>query len=80
MKHFMQPRNGILRETKMESPLSSKPSVVKPWPSRKHRGSKENALPSDPNSLRPSRSTHRHLRRQVEEPAPAATAAVEHSQ
>ncbi|XP_024019749.1 kinesin-like protein KIN-12B [Morus notabilis] len=53
MKHFMQPRNAILRETTMESPASPNPTAAKPRPSRKQRGSKENAPPSDPNTLPP---------------------------
>ncbi|KAH7521529.1 hypothetical protein FEM48_Zijuj07G0043200 [Ziziphus jujuba var. spinosa] len=48
MKHFMQPKNPILRE--MEPPQSN-PSPAKPRPSRKQKSSKENAPPSDPNSL-----------------------------
>ncbi|XP_062109279.1 kinesin-like protein KIN-12B [Humulus lupulus] len=53
MKHFMQPRNTILRET--EPPPSQNPSsaTAKIRPSRKQKSSKENAPPSDPNSLPP---------------------------
>lgn len=47
----MQPRNTILRET--EPPPSPNPSPARPRPSstRKQKLSKENAPPSDPNSL-----------------------------
>ncbi|PON33439.1 Kinesin-like protein [Parasponia andersonii] len=52
MKHFMQPRNTILKET--EPPPSQNPSAAaKIRPSRKQKPSKENAPPSDPNSLPP---------------------------
>ncbi|XP_024021775.1 kinesin-like protein KIN-12B isoform X2 [Morus notabilis] len=53
MKHFMQPRNAILRETTIVSPASPHPSAAKARPSRKQRGSKDNAPPSDPSSLPP---------------------------
>ncbi|KAK7311432.1 hypothetical protein RJT34_09570 [Clitoria ternatea] len=54
MKHFMLPRNPILRDT--ELPCSSSPSSAKPRPSRKHKPSKENDPPSDPNLITPSPS------------------------
>ncbi|EXB66611.1 hypothetical protein L484_024907 [Morus notabilis] len=43
MKHFMQPRNTILRETTIEFLASPNPSTAKPQLLRKRRGSKENA-------------------------------------
>ncbi|XP_062164877.1 kinesin-like protein KIN-12B isoform X2 [Alnus glutinosa] len=50
MKHFMQPRNAILRETHSTDPPSSlSPSLSKPRPSRKPKSAKENAPPTDPN-------------------------------
>ncbi|KAE8022910.1 hypothetical protein FH972_008671 [Carpinus fangiana] len=50
MKHFMQPRNAILREThSTDQPSSLSPSLAKPRPSRKPKSTKENAPPSDPN-------------------------------
>jgi kinesin family protein 15 len=52
MKHFMQPRNAILREAHSTEPSSSpSPSSAKPRPSRKAKSAKENAPPSDPNSM-----------------------------
>ncbi|GMY32137.1 kinesin-like protein KIN-12B [Fagus crenata] len=52
MKHFMQPRNAILREAHSTEPSSSpSPSPAKPRPSRKAKSAKENAPPSDPNSM-----------------------------
>ncbi|KAK7306409.1 hypothetical protein VNO77_44348 [Canavalia gladiata] len=54
MKHFMLPRNPILRDT--ELPCSSSPSSAKPRPSRKHKSTKENDPPSDPNLTIPSSS------------------------
>ncbi|KAH7573360.1 hypothetical protein ACOSQ2_007259 [Xanthoceras sorbifolium] len=54
MKHFMQPRNPVLRETHLnDSPSSSSSSKSKPL-FRKQKSSKENAPPSDLNSLPPS--------------------------
>ncbi|KAJ0007413.1 hypothetical protein Pint_30387 [Pistacia integerrima] len=55
MKHFMQPRNTILRETHLcESPFSSFPNPNSKLKSlRKQRSSKEKASPSDLNSLLP---------------------------
>ncbi|KAG6597613.1 Kinesin-like protein KIN-12B, partial [Cucurbita argyrosperma subsp. sororia] len=55
MKHFMQPRNGILRDTHAaDQPSSSCPSAgIKGRPPRKPKSSKENAPPSDPNSMLP---------------------------
>ncbi|KAJ0042313.1 hypothetical protein Pint_17753 [Pistacia integerrima] len=55
MKHFMQPRNTILREThSSESPSSSSPNPnSKLKSSWKQKSSKENAPPSDLNSLLP---------------------------
>lgn len=50
MKHFMQPRNTILREA-TEPTSSPNPSYGKPRPPRKPKASKENAPPSDPNSM-----------------------------
>ncbi|CAB4263121.1 unnamed protein product [Prunus armeniaca] len=52
MKHFMQPRNTILREA-TEPTSSPNPSYGKPRPPRKPKASKENAPPSDPNSMAP---------------------------
>ncbi|XP_020217014.1 kinesin-like protein KIN-12B [Cajanus cajan] len=52
MKHFMLPRNPSFREPDL--PSSSTPT--KPRPSRKHKPSKENDPPSDPNLLAPSPS------------------------
>ncbi|KAB1213491.1 Kinesin-like protein KIN12B [Morella rubra] len=52
MKHFMQPRNPILRDMhSTEPPSSPSPSSAKPRPSRKSKSAKENAPPSDPNLL-----------------------------
>ncbi|KAG7995310.1 hypothetical protein I3843_01G102900 [Carya illinoinensis] len=52
MKHFMQPRNPILREThSTDPPSSASPSSAKPRPSRKQKSAKENAPPSDPNVI-----------------------------
>ncbi|CAL5391925.1 unnamed protein product [Camellia sinensis] len=57
MKHFMQPRNAILRENhpSSESATSPNPSSVKQRSasssSRKHKSSKENAPPLDPNAM-----------------------------
>ncbi|XP_022979663.1 kinesin-like protein KIN-12B isoform X1 [Cucurbita maxima] len=54
MKHFMQPRNAILRDTHAVDPPSSSPSPsggIKGRPPRKPKSSKENAPPSDPNSM-----------------------------
>ncbi|XWS09260.1 hypothetical protein CRYUN_Cryun40dG0070500 [Craigia yunnanensis] len=49
MKHFMLPRNMVLREP-MENPSS--PNSTPSKPKRKHqKSSKENAPPPDPNSL-----------------------------
>ncbi|KAG8369560.1 hypothetical protein BUALT_Bualt14G0026100 [Buddleja alternifolia] len=55
MKHFMMPRNQILREnhdaaTTSPNPKSSKPTTPNPS-NRKLKSSKENAPPSDPNSM-----------------------------
>ncbi|KAM1217168.1 hypothetical protein ACFX2I_013389 [Malus domestica] len=50
MKHFMQPRNAILTEM-TEPPSSPNPISAKPRPPRKPKASKENAPPSDPNSM-----------------------------
>ncbi|XP_050144128.1 kinesin-like protein KIN-12B [Malus sylvestris] len=50
MKHFMQPRNTILRET-TEPPSSPNPSSVKAKPPRKPKASKENTPPSDLSSM-----------------------------
>ncbi|MED6187824.1 TRAFAC class myosin-kinesin ATPase superfamily, partial [Stylosanthes scabra] len=52
MKHFMLPKNATLRDaSSSELPCSSSPSSAKPRPSnsRKHKPSKENEPPSDPN-------------------------------
>ncbi|XP_027337873.1 kinesin-like protein KIN-12B [Abrus precatorius] len=54
MKHFMLPRNPILRDT--ELPSSSSPSSAKSRPSRKHKSTKENDPPSDLNLIVPSPS------------------------
>ena len=52
MKHFMQPQTAILRKAHSTDPLSSlSPSSAKPRPYRKAKSAKENALPSDPNSM-----------------------------
>ncbi|KAM6565329.1 hypothetical protein CsatA_024457 [Cannabis sativa] len=64
MKHFMQPRNNILRET--EPPPSPNPSstTAKIRHPRKQKSSKENAPPyADPNSLPP-----------IPKPSPSAAA------
>ncbi|KAM1302425.1 hypothetical protein ACFX2H_013355 [Malus domestica] len=50
MKRFMQPRNAILTEM-TEPPSSPNPISAKPRPPRKPKASKENAPPSDPNSM-----------------------------
>ncbi|KAI4344893.1 hypothetical protein L6164_012075 [Bauhinia variegata] len=52
MKHFMLPRNHILRENPSAELASSPcPSSAKPRPSRKPKSSKENDPPSDPNAM-----------------------------
>ncbi|GMY19871.1 kinesin-like protein KIN-12B [Fagus crenata] len=52
MKHFMQPWNAILREAHSTNPSSSlSPSLAKPRPYRNAKSEKENAPPSDPNSM-----------------------------
>ncbi|KAJ8774343.1 hypothetical protein K2173_011592 [Erythroxylum novogranatense] len=56
MKHFMLPRNTILREASTNSePLSMSPNPAsyksRPSPSRRHKPSKENAPPPDLNTL-----------------------------
>ncbi|GMY22146.1 serine/threonine-protein kinase ATG1a isoform X1 [Fagus crenata] len=52
MKHFMQPQTAILRKAHSTDPLSSpSPSSAKPRPYRKAKSTKENAPPSDPNSM-----------------------------
>ncbi|KAG2721022.1 hypothetical protein I3843_02G049200 [Carya illinoinensis] len=52
MKHFMQPKNPILREMhSADLPSSPSPSSAKPRPSRKTISAKENALPPDPNFI-----------------------------
>ncbi|EEF45998.1 Carboxy-terminal kinesin, putative [Ricinus communis] len=75
MKHFMQPRNAILRETHangdpLQSPNpnshKSKPSPSPSSSSRRHKLSKENAPPSDLNSMPSSFSD------QKPSPSPAA--------
>ncbi|KAK8677065.1 hypothetical protein V6N13_142621 [Hibiscus sabdariffa] len=52
MKHFMLPRNTILRDQiQMENPSSPNPTPTPPKSKRKHpKSSKENAPPPDPNS------------------------------
>ncbi|KAI3706255.1 hypothetical protein L6452_23869 [Arctium lappa] len=52
MKHFMQPRNPILRENSVDTPPSN-PSSIKQTKSssRKQKSSKENAPPSDINAI-----------------------------
>ncbi|KAA8527878.1 hypothetical protein F0562_035253 [Nyssa sinensis] len=50
MKHFMQPRNAILRENH-ETPSSPNPNSLKQRSSRKQKSSKENAPPSDLNAM-----------------------------
>lgn len=67
MKHFMQPRNAILRETELPPP--SNPSPAKPKPSRKQKAAKENAPPSDPNSLL-SDSKHSPAAAKLKSPLP----------
>ncbi|EXB58400.1 hypothetical protein L484_005127 [Morus notabilis] len=49
MKHFMQPRNAILRETKMESPASPNPSHSPAISAAKLKS----PLPPQPLSLNP---------------------------
>ncbi|TKY47796.1 Kinesin protein KIN12A [Spatholobus suberectus] len=58
MKHFMLPRNPTLRDAELPSSSSPSPtpSPAKPRPSRKHKPSKENDPPSDPNIVAPSAS------------------------
>ncbi|KAI4317414.1 hypothetical protein L6164_025283 [Bauhinia variegata] len=52
MKHFMLPRNAILREnSSAELASSPSPGSAKPRSSRKPRSSKENDPPSDPNAM-----------------------------
>ncbi|KAJ6710848.1 KINESIN-LIKE PROTEIN KIN-12B [Salix koriyanagi] len=55
MKHFMLPRNPILREAAAHNEHSPNPSSHKmkpsPSPSRRNKSSKENAPPPDPNSI-----------------------------
>ncbi|CAG7901387.1 unnamed protein product [Brassica rapa] len=51
MKHFMMPRNAVLRD--VGEPQSPNPSSSKPKPQRKTRSAKENAPPPDLNSLPP---------------------------
>ncbi|CAA7028019.1 unnamed protein product [Microthlaspi erraticum] len=51
MKHFMLPRIGTLRDG--GEPHSPNPSMSKSKPPRKTRSAKENAPPSDQNSLTP---------------------------
>ncbi|KAF5452087.1 hypothetical protein F2P56_027121 [Juglans regia] len=52
MKHYMQPKNPILREMhSADLPSSPSPSSTKPRPSRKTISAKENALPPDPNFM-----------------------------
>ncbi|KAK7379612.1 hypothetical protein VNO80_05076 [Phaseolus coccineus] len=55
MKHFMLPRNP-LRDAELASSATPtpSPSSAKPRPSRKHKPSKENDPPSDPNLAVPS--------------------------
>ncbi|CAA7012978.1 unnamed protein product [Microthlaspi erraticum] len=56
MKHFMMPRNAVLRE--IGEPQSPNPSLTKSKSQRKLRSAKENAPPPDLNSLLPdSRSS-----------------------
>ena len=52
MKHFMQPQTAILRKAHSTDPLSS-PSLssAKPRPYQKAKSTKENAPPSNPNSM-----------------------------
>ena len=52
MKHFMLPRNAILREANSTDPASSpSPSSAKPRSSRKSKSAKENAPPFDLTSI-----------------------------
>uniref|UniRef100_A0A2N9GHP9 Uncharacterized protein n=1 Tax=Fagus sylvatica TaxID=28930 RepID=A0A2N9GHP9_FAGSY len=52
MKHFMQPQTAIMRKAHSTDPLSTpSPSSAKPRPYRKAKLAKENAPPSDPNSM-----------------------------
>ncbi|PSS32623.1 Kinesin-like protein [Actinidia chinensis var. chinensis] len=52
MKHFVQPRNAILRENHTSEVSSPNPSSVKQRSSsRKNKGSKENAPPADLNAI-----------------------------
>ncbi|ESQ37288.1 hypothetical protein EUTSA_v10002371mg [Eutrema salsugineum] len=61
MKHFMMPRNAILRE--IGEPQSPNPSLTKSKSQRKLRSAKENAPPPDLNSLMPdSRSSPAKLK------------------
>uniref|UniRef100_A0A5B6YNG2 Putative kinesin-like protein KIN12B n=1 Tax=Davidia involucrata TaxID=16924 RepID=A0A5B6YNG2_DAVIN len=50
MKHFMQPRNAVLRENH-ETLSSPNPSSLKQKSSRKQKSSKENAPPADLNAI-----------------------------
>ncbi|KAL6960057.1 TRAFAC class myosin-kinesin ATPase superfamily [Sarracenia purpurea var. burkii] len=68
MKHFMQPRNAILKDNHLSSEPASSPnpsSVKQRSSSRKHKSSKENAPPSDPNAMLDSPSV-------AGKPSPAA--------
>ncbi|XP_013606760.1 kinesin-like protein KIN-12B isoform X2 [Brassica napus] len=51
MKHFMMPRNAVVRD--IGEPQSPNPSLTKSKSQRKTRSAKENAPPPDPNSLPP---------------------------
>jgi hypothetical protein len=52
VKHFMPPQTAILMEAHSRDPLSSpSSSSAKPRPYRKAKSAKENAPPSDPNSM-----------------------------
>ncbi|XP_010527428.1 PREDICTED: kinesin-like protein KIN-12B [Tarenaya hassleriana] len=65
MKHFMLPRNPILRD--VGEPQSPNPSALKSKPPRKQRFAKENAPPPDLNSLTPD---HRSSPAKMKSPLP----------
>ncbi|KAL1219322.1 Kinesin-like protein KIN-12B [Cardamine amara subsp. amara] len=65
MKHFMMPRNAILRD--LGESQSPNPSLTKSKSQRKIRSAKENAPPSDLNSLMPD---HRSSPAKFKSPLP----------
>ena len=65
MKHFMMPRNAILRD--IGESQSPNPSLTKSKSQRKIKSSKENAPPPDLNSLIPD---HRSSPAKLKSPLP----------